>query len=61
MLKVLNKINEPKDLKQLSNKELEELAKEIREILLKKLSIHGGHFRTKFWHGRSNNSTTLCI
>ena len=38
MLKVLNKINEPKDLKQLSNKELEELAKEIREILLKKLS-----------------------
>ena len=41
MLKVLNKINEPKDLKQLSNKELEELAKEIREVLLKKLSIHG--------------------
>ena len=48
MLKVLNKINEPKDLKQLSNKELEELAKEIREILLKKLSIHGGHFGPNF-------------
>lgn len=48
MLKVLNKINEPKDLKQLSNKELEELAKEIREVLLKKLSIHGGHFGPNF-------------
>lgn len=48
MLRILNKINEPKDLKQLSNKELEELAKEIREILLKKLSIHGGHFGPNF-------------
>ena len=44
MLKILNKINEPNDLKRLSNEELEELAKEIREILVKKLSIHGGHF-----------------
>lgn len=31
MLKVLNKINEPKDLKQLSNKELEELALNIAQ------------------------------
>ncbi len=48
MLKVLNKINEPKDLKKLSNEELNKLAEEIREILLKKLSIHGGHFGPNF-------------
>lgn len=48
MLEVLNKINEPKDLKSLSKEELEKLSKEIREILLKKLSIHGGHFGPNF-------------
>ena len=48
MLEVLNKINEPKDLKGLSKKELEKLSKEIREILLKKLSMHGGHFGPNF-------------
>ncbi len=48
MLEVLNKINEPKDLKVLSKEELEKLSKEIRKILLKKLSIHGGHFGPNF-------------
>ena len=48
MLNVLNKINEPKDLKKLSKEELEDLSKDIREILLKKLSIHGGHFGPNF-------------
>lgn len=48
MLEVLNKINEPKDLKVLSKEELEKLSEEIREILLKKLSIHGGHFGPNF-------------
>ena len=48
MLNVLNKINEPKDLKKLSKEELEELSKDIREVLLKKLSIHGGHFGPNF-------------
>ena len=48
MLNVLNKINEPKDLKELSKEELKELAKDIREVLLKKLSIHGGHFGPNF-------------
>ena len=48
MLEVLNKINEPKDLKGLSKEELEKLSEEIREILLKKLSIHGGHFGPNF-------------
>ncbi|MGN1311912.1 MAG: 1-deoxy-D-xylulose-5-phosphate synthase [Bacilli bacterium] len=48
MLSILNKINEPKDLKNLSSEELNKLAEEIREILLKKLSIHGGHFGPNF-------------
>lgn len=48
MLNILNKVNEPKDLKDLSLDELNQLAGEIREILLKKLSIHGGHFGPNF-------------
>ena len=48
MLKVLNKINGPQDLKKLSKEELYELSNEIREILLKKLSTHGGHFGPNF-------------
>ena len=39
MLEILNKINEPKDLKGLSKEELEKLSEEIREILLKKLKM----------------------
>lgn len=48
MIEILNKIQEPNDLKKLSKKELERLAEEVREILLKKLSIHGGHFGPNF-------------
>ena len=40
MLKVLNKINGPQDLKKLSKEELYELSNEIREILLKKLTYY---------------------
>lgn len=47
-MKVINKVNEPKDLKGLSNEELKTLADEMREMLLKKLSIHGGHFGPNF-------------
>jgi len=39
----LENINEPKDLKSLNVNELKSLSSEIREILLKKLSVHGGH------------------
>lgn len=39
----LEKINSPEDVKKLSIGELSELSNEIREILLKKLSEHGGH------------------
>lgn len=43
MIEILNKINNPEDLKQLTYSELEKLSEEIRELLIKKLSIHGGH------------------
>lgn len=43
MLQVLNKINGPKDLKQLTKNELIILASEIREVLINKLSKTGGH------------------
>lgn len=48
MEKILDKIESPKDLKPLSISEMEELAEEIRSALLKKLSIHGGHFGPNF-------------
>ena len=48
MEKILEKIESPKDLKPLSISEMKELAEEIRSALLKKLSIHGGHFGPNF-------------
>ncbi|MGL5314442.1 MAG: 1-deoxy-D-xylulose-5-phosphate synthase [Peptostreptococcaceae bacterium] len=43
-LNILNKVNEPKDLKTLSREELNSLSSEIREVLIKKVSTTGGHF-----------------
>ena len=48
MEKILDKIESPKDLKPLSISEMKELAEEVRSALLKKLSIHGGHFGPNF-------------
>ncbi len=48
MENIISKIESPKDLKTLSIKEMKELAEEIRKALLKKLSIHGGHFGPNF-------------
>ena len=45
---ILNKVNEPKDLKVLSLEELKELASEIRDVLIKKVSTTGGHFGPNF-------------
>ncbi|AAK76851.1 1-deoxy-D-xylulose-5-phosphate synthase [Clostridium acetobutylicum] len=39
----LEKINSPEDVKKLSIDEMKDLSTEIREVLLKKLSEHGGH------------------
>ena len=48
MEKILDKIESSKDLKPLSISEMKELAEEIRSALLKKISIHGGHFGPNF-------------
>lgn len=44
----LEKINSPQDIKGYTVNELEELATEMREVLLQKLSRHGGHFGPNF-------------
>ena len=54
MYKVLEKINSPKDVKTLTLAELNALADDIRAALLKKLSIHGGHFGPNFEIGRAS-------
>ena len=41
---ILSKINEPKDLKNLNQEELNILAEEVRDVLIKKVSKTGGHF-----------------
>lgn len=41
---ILTTINQPSDLKNLSIQELTQLAQEIREVLIAKVSTHGGHF-----------------
>jgi 1-deoxy-D-xylulose-5-phosphate synthase len=43
-LNILNKVNLPKDLKELNISELKELASEIREVIINKVSQTGGHF-----------------
>ncbi len=43
-LNILNKINQPSDLKSLSKEELLLLSSEIREVLIKRVSTTGGHF-----------------
>lgn len=42
-MKYINKIKSPSDLKKLAVGELDELAAEIRSLLITKLSEHGGH------------------
>lgn len=41
---ILDSVNSPKDLKSLSFQQLETLAAEIRQVLIHKMSISGGHF-----------------
>lgn len=44
----IEKINGPEDVKKLSGDELTSLAAEMRQALLKRASIHGGHFGPNF-------------
>ena len=40
---ILNKVKSPQDLKKLSDDKVEELAAEIRQFLIDKVSVTGGH------------------
>jgi len=40
---ILEKIDQPNDIKKLNNEELHKLAEEIRRFLIEKISISGGH------------------
>ena len=40
---MLDKINSPQDLKDFDKKQLEELSSDIRSLILKTVSEHGGH------------------
>ena len=44
----LEKINGPEDVKKLTDDEMIKLAAEMRSALLKRASIHGGHFGPNF-------------
>ncbi len=44
----IENINEPEDVKKLNISEMESLAQEMRTALLKRASIHGGHFGPNF-------------
>ena len=39
----LNTINSPADIKRMNLTELQQLSEELRAVLLRKLSAHGGH------------------
>ncbi|MCP4650768.1 MAG: 1-deoxy-D-xylulose-5-phosphate synthase [PVC group bacterium] len=46
MERILNRINSPQDLKKLTTQELEQLAKEIRQLIIDTVSKTGGHLAT---------------
>jgi 1-deoxy-D-xylulose-5-phosphate synthase len=41
---LLSKIDTPADLKELSNKELQQVAQEIRDLIIDTIGEIGGHF-----------------
>lgn len=48
MYEILNTINSPADVKKLSTEELKQLAGDIRDALMNRLTKHGGHFGPNF-------------
>ena len=45
MTEILSKINDPKDLRKLTKKELVILSDELRQFIIDIVSVNGGHFR----------------
>ena len=44
MTEILSKINDPKDLRKLTKKELVILSDELRQFIIDIVSVNGGHF-----------------
>ena len=57
----IENINGPEDVKKLSEDQLNVLAEEIRDALLKKIKQAWRSFWTEFRYGRSNDRHALCI
>lgn len=57
----IEQVNSPQDIKQFFAEQLRQLAGEIRNALLTKLSAHGGHVGPNLGNGGSYNSIALCI
>lgn len=59
----IEQVNSPQDIKQFSAEQLRQLAGEIRNALLTKLSAHGGHVGPNLGmvDGGGYNSIALCI
>lgn len=57
---VLEKINQPNDIKSLTDEELKILASEIREFLIEKISVTGGHLASNLGGSRTDHGTASC-
>ena len=57
--RLLNQINEPNDIKKIDPREYRLLAKEIRQFLVHKISMTGGHSCVKSRCSRAYNGTSL--
>lgn len=57
----IEKINGPEDVKKLSGEELKGLAQEMRDALLKRASIHGGHFGPNFGMVEATLPFIMCL
>lgn len=57
----LENINSPQDVKKLDFAQLEVLAAEMREALLKRLSVHGGHFGPNMGFVEATVALLMCL
>lgn len=61
MGKLLDKINEPNDIKKIDSKDYKILAKEIRQFLVHKISMTGGHLSSNLGSVELTMALHLCL
>lgn len=57
----LENINGPEDVKKLNDEQMTVLAEEMRAALLKRASIHGGHFGPNVGMVEATDRIALCV